>query len=198
MGFGMGRPARRPIKVILSATVTVVLLAALASLLLTLRSMPKAFAGYTLVTPLRSTATYLVDMQGRVVRTWESEYTAGQVAYLLENGHVLRAGQLSDKERLFASPAAGGRLQEFTWDGELIWDFKLHNDKQVPHHDFTRLPNGNILLLLWSGRRPRKPSRQDAGRTPWTAPGLPTRSSRSSRRERLLARSCGNGVLGTI
>src|SRR5437899_7753840 len=31
---------------------------------------PKAFQGYTLFAPLSSTKTYLIDMKGRVVRTW--------------------------------------------------------------------------------------------------------------------------------
>ncbi len=88
-------------------------------------------------------------MEGRPVRTWSSDYTAGQVAYLLENGHLLRAGQIAPEERLFSFPQAGGRVQEFSWDGELIWDFKFHTEKQIPHHDIARLPNGNVLLIVW-------------------------------------------------
>src|SRR5262245_42955087 len=37
---------------------------------------PKAFQGYTLVAPLNGKKTYLIDMQGRAVRTWSSQYTA--------------------------------------------------------------------------------------------------------------------------
>src|SRR4051812_46940904 len=114
-----------------------------------LRNEPTAFAGYTLVAPLLSKKTYLVDMRSRVVRTWESDYTAGQDAYLLEDGHLLRAGQLSRQERLFTGHAAGGRVQEFTWEGKLVWDFKFHNEKQVSHHDIAKLPNGNVLLIVW-------------------------------------------------
>jgi hypothetical protein len=146
------------------AALTLVLVAALALLVSTPSRRPKAFPGYTLVAPLYSKKTDLIDMQGRVVRRWESDYTAGQIAYLLENGHLLRAAELRPEERLFATSAKGGRIQEFTWDGELVWDFKFHNAKQVPHHDFTRLPNGHILLLVWelktaeetiaAGRRP--------------------------------------------
>src|SRR5262249_46715919 len=51
-------------------------------------NQPGAFEGYTLVFPLQSKKTYLVDMQGRVVKTWESKYTPGQEAYILENGHL--------------------------------------------------------------------------------------------------------------
>src|SRR5262249_19545804 len=45
---------------------------------------PRAFQGYTLVAPFTGKKTYLIDMEGQVVRTWESKYTAGQDAYFLE------------------------------------------------------------------------------------------------------------------
>ena len=97
-----------------------------------LLNRPKAFPGYILVAPVLSTKTHLMDMQGRDVHTWQSTSAAGEVACLLENGHLLRACQLSPDERLFGCPQAGGRVQEFTWDGDLVWDFKFHNEKQIP------------------------------------------------------------------
>jgi hypothetical protein len=113
---------------------------------------------------LNSTKTHLIDMEGRVVHGWESAYTAGQEAYLLEDGHLLRAATLSDSERHFAAAGQGGRVQEFDWDGNILWDFKFHDDTRVSHHDICRLPNGNVLLIVWeiktadetlaAGRRP--------------------------------------------
>ena len=88
-------------------------------------------------------------MKGRVVRAWESKYTAGQEAYFLENGHLLRAATLDNRERRFGGAGQGGRVQEFDWNGELVWDFKFHDDKRVAHHDISRLPSGNILLIVW-------------------------------------------------
>jgi hypothetical protein len=110
---------------------------------------PGPFAGYTLVAPLLSTKTFLVDMEGRPVHSWASAYTPGQSAILLENGHLLRSAQIPPDERLFSFPQAGGRVQEFGWDGEIVWDFFFHNSRQIPHHDITRLPNGNVLLIVW-------------------------------------------------
>jgi hypothetical protein len=115
---------------------------------------PNASQGYTLIAPLQSAKTYLIDMQGRVVRTWESRYEAGEDAYLLENGHLLRAANLGENEAFFAGASQGGRIQEFTWDGELIWDYKFHNEKQIRHHSITRLPNGNVLMNVWERKTP--------------------------------------------
>jgi hypothetical protein len=139
----------------------------------------KAFQGYTLIAPLKSTKTYLLDMQGRIVRTWESDCTPAHCGYLLENGNLLRPGALpgamkgpggpgGDKKgkggKGFGGAGAGGRVQEFTWDGEVVWDFTLSNGKQLPHHDITRLPNGNILMIVWD--RKSKDEAIAAGRRP--------------------------------
>ena len=48
-----------------------------------------------------------------------------------------------------AGRGSAGRIQEFDWDGELVWDFKFHNDKQYPHHDAAKMPNGNVLMVVW-------------------------------------------------
>lgn len=127
-------------------------------------SNPAAYAGYTLVFPLNSTNTYLIDMQGRIVQTWKSKYACGQEAYLLENGHLLRPCNLSDDEAFFAGASKGGRIQEFTWDGQLVWDYKFHNPKQIRHHAVTRMPNGNIMMIVWE----RKAAKEyiDAGVKP--------------------------------
>jgi hypothetical protein len=125
---------------------------------------PRALQGYTLMSPFVSPNTYLLDMQGRVVRTWRTDCSPALCASLLENGHLLRPGSIGDASVFGPGPGVGGRIQEFTWDGDLVWDFKFYNAKQLPHHDMTRLPNGNMLLIVWdrktaeeaiaAGRRP--------------------------------------------
>jgi hypothetical protein len=122
----------------------------------------KAFQGYTLLASTNSTDTYLIDTDGRVVNTWKSDCMPGLSAYLLENGHLLRAGQV--KNPPFFGGGAGGRIQEFTWDGKLVWDFTYVSDTELPNHDICKLPNGNVLVLVWekktvkdavaAGRRP--------------------------------------------
>jgi hypothetical protein len=110
---------------------------------------PAAYAGYTLLAPMNAQKVFLVDLEGRVVRTWDFQCNAALSAYLLDNGNVLRAGALPGGEQKIGGPGAGGRVQELSWDGETVWDFRLSNEKQLPHHDITRLPDGNVLMIVW-------------------------------------------------
>lgn len=122
----------------------------------------RAFPGYNLINP-SGHSIYLYDNEGRVVHSWTSEYS-GVVAYLLENGHLFRNAEATNRNPRFRGPAVGGRLQEFDWDGNLVWDFEYHSDQRLPHHDAIKLPNGNALLICWElieeteavarGRRP--------------------------------------------
>jgi len=205
-----------------------------------LKNDAKAFQGYTLLAPMSSATTFLIDMEGKVVNKWEGDSPPGQSAYLLENGHLLRAASFGPGQQPFGrgprgggprgggpgdggplgggpggggpfgggpgggpggggpfkiafelgkllgggpggggpfgggpggggpfggGPGAGGRVQEFTWEGELVWDFQFPREKGVPHHDIRRLPNGNVLMIVWerktaaeavaAGRNPR-------------------------------------------
>ena len=63
---------------------------------------------------------------------------------------------MGEEQKFGGGPGAGGRVQEFTWDGEVVWDFKLFTAKQLPHHDITRLPNGNILMIVWDKKTPQE------------------------------------------
>ncbi len=128
------------------------------------------FEGYTLLAPIGGTTTFLIDMSGRIVNTWESDYPPGQSAYLLGNGHLLRTASVGPENRIFRGGGSGGRVQEFTWEGELVWNFEYSSDLVLLHHDIERLPNGNILMIAWekksmeeadaAGRDPEKLGRE--------------------------------------
>jgi hypothetical protein len=124
----------------------------------------KACPGYTLLAPSNSTTTYLIDMQGRVVQSWTSDCIPGLSAYLLENGHLLRTGQIRNPP--FFGGGTGGRIQEFAWDGKVIWDFTYVSEKQLPNHDICKLPNGNVLMIVWEKKSPQEALA--AGRRPET------------------------------
>lgn len=124
----------------------------------------KAYQGYTLIPPQESKTTYLVDMEGYIVHTWLSEYPPGLHGLLLENGNLLRAGRLPNSPVKFGG--AGGLVQEIDWNGKVVWEYKNHTPNSIQHHTFSRMPNGNTLILCWE-----KKAREEAiakGRKPDT------------------------------
>ncbi len=104
-----------------------------------------SFEGLVLFAPLNSKLTYLIDKCGRQLHTWESNYFPGRSVYLLPNGNLLRAG--IDEKRAFSSGA--GIIQIFNWKNELIWEYKISNEKEIQHHDIFPMKNGNVLALVW-------------------------------------------------
>ena len=81
-------------------------------------------------TGIKSTDTSLIDTDGHIVRTWHCGCLPAMGATLLENGNLLRAGELPKRERPFEQSGGGGRIQEFTWNGELVWDFRSHPERE--------------------------------------------------------------------
>ena len=106
-----------------------------------------AFPGYTLMSPMHHTNTYLINNAGEVVHMWTSTYEPGRSAYLMTNGHMFRAGMVKQ-----GGPSTGGgeggRIEEFDWDGNLVWAIDYYSPTYIHHHDFKVLPNGNVLMLV--------------------------------------------------
>jgi len=124
---------------------------------------PGAYEGYTLFAPMWSTTTYLMDMEGNYVYTWESTYIPGQAAYLMEDGTLLRTG-FTDNPR-FDAGGTGGIVEMIDKDSNVTWSYTVSDTTQCQHHDLAYLPNGNILMIVWelktesealaAGRNPR-------------------------------------------
>src|SRR5690606_30674576 len=70
--------------------------------------------GYTLFAPLNATTTYLIDLEGNVVRSWESELVPSAWVYFTDDGHVLRGGREPEPLGGFSGGGQGGRFQKFT------------------------------------------------------------------------------------
>jgi hypothetical protein len=107
----------------------------------------KVYNGYTLFAPKQNTMTYLINNEGRIIHQWtKSAYPPGQSVYLLENGHLLRSCMTPG--RLSSGGGEGGRVEEYDWDGNLVWQLDFSTDTYMQHHDIKMLPNGNILMLV--------------------------------------------------
>ncbi len=108
----------------------------------------KAFEGYTLLAPLSSKTTYLIDMCGRQVHSWLGTGNPGNAVYLLEDGDLLRTESVG-KDAPFNMGGTGGRVLRIGWDGTIKWKFEYASDQHRQHHDVELLPSGNILMIAW-------------------------------------------------
>jgi len=124
-----------------------------------------SWEGYTLFPPEFCKDTYLINMDGEVVHTWDSDYIQCLVVYLLEDGSIIR-NNLPGINPRFMGGGITGRVEIIDWYGPLIWEFEYFNSQVCLHHDFEVLPNGNILFIAWEyksdndaisqGRNPNK------------------------------------------
>ena len=90
---------------------------------------PEAFGGYTLLHG--GPVHYLIDIRGRIVHSWSLDWRA--TLRLIENGRLLG---MQDNVVREADPG-----------GNVTWEYRYDGDG-VLHHDFLKLPNGNLLLLV--------------------------------------------------
>ena len=123
-----------------------------------------ASEGYTLFSPILATETYLIDMFGRLVHSWEGEGSPAHAVYLLSDGTLLRTVKM-ETHPIFEDPGgAGGHIHIHDWDGKKLWDFEYSGPDYLLHHDVAVMPNGNILMLAWNMKT--KAEAIAAGRNP--------------------------------
>jgi len=155
----------------------------------TLKQAP--FEGYTLFGPEYSTYTYLLDIDGKIVHYWKSNYIQGFGTYLQEDGNLYRLDLPRDNPT-FRGGGIAGRVELFDQESNLLWGYEYTTDAYCSHHDIEPLPNGNVLMIAWeyktrdeaiaAGRNPErlqsnalwpdhiievKPTGQDTGEIVW-------------------------------
>lgn len=90
----------------------------------------KAFNGYTLFAARGK--SYLIDMQGYVVNTWQ----IGTNPRFLENGNLLDAAT--------DDPSGFKGFKEVDWSGNAVWQYVEARSTYAPHHDFVRIYNRKL------------------------------------------------------
>jgi hypothetical protein len=132
-------------------------------------STNEPFDGYTLFGPEPSKYTYLLDIDGKIVHSWKSNYIQGLGTYLLEDGELLRLDQPFGSPT-FRAGGVAGRIEKFDNNSNLLWEFEYSNEFHCSHHDIEPLPNGNVLIIAWESKT--KNEAIAAGRNPDNAPNI--------------------------
>lgn len=123
--------------------------------------------GYTLFTPITYDVVYLIDMYGEKVNSWNVSSSPALSVYLLENGHLVHTSSNSSSP-FQGTGGAGGQINEYDWDGTLLWTYNYSSSTYCSHHDVEVLPNGNYLIIAWELKTETEAIQ--AGRDPSTIP----------------------------
>ncbi len=113
----------------------------------------ESYEGYTLFAPMALKTTYLINNDGDVVHTWDSNYRPRLSVYLLDNLNLLRTNFLGDNS-IFVAAGASGRVELLSWDSTVLWNFEYSTNDYCTHHDIELMPNGNILMIAWEYKSP--------------------------------------------
>jgi hypothetical protein len=108
-----------------------------------------ASLGYTLFSPNQSFKTYLIENCGLRVHEWSSALQPGMMAYLMADGNLVRSGRDYSNLSFASNGGNGGYFEILDWWSQRLWVYKLSDSRQLAHHDFTTLPNGNLLVIVW-------------------------------------------------
>ena len=103
--------------------------------------------GYVLFAPMMCDTTYLIDKCGNEVHRWVSAYKPGLAVYLLEDGTLLRTGNIMSPN--FTTGGKGGVIERLDWNSNVVWSYTISTTQTLSHHDIKMLPNGNILVIVW-------------------------------------------------
>ncbi len=102
--------------------------------------------GYVIIEPGFRMTKSLIDIDRNVVATFQNDY--------LGFNQLLPDGSRLASSNMFADTFNGGGgergcVEEYGPDGALNWRLRLESDEYVHHHDVVKMPNGNVLALVW-------------------------------------------------
>ena len=117
---------------------------------------PESMNGYTLIVGRFNNYIHLIDHLGRIVHSWRFEQWLPH-AKLLDNGNLLVMTRQDSGRR--------SSVAEVDPDGSIVW---IYTHSERLHHDFLKMPNGNVLMLA-RGIKTRQEA-VDAGANPAIVP----------------------------
>ncbi len=101
--------------------------------------------GFTLFTPVKDRAAYLIDMRGEVVKKWDLPYAPAAGAKLLPDGNLMYMGILPSSP-VAGMEGAGGVIQVLDCNGKAVREYQ----DEYMHHEPIRLVNGNLMFMKWT------------------------------------------------
>jgi hypothetical protein len=115
----------------------------------------KSYPGYNLFYPFHQPDVYLLNGCGEIVHTWPGDVLTrpGNAARVMPNGNLVKGvfNTQSIGDPIWAG-GGGESIEIRSWENELLWSFTLNDSSNRLHHDFSIMPNGNLLVIAWEAK----------------------------------------------
>lgn len=104
--------------------------------------------GYVFAVENGGTKAHIVNKSGEKLHSWTFDSRLGNDLEWLPNGNLLGIFK-AEEELPFSFGGYGGVLKEFDRSQTILWEYKKADSLGLLHHDALKLPNGNILSMIW-------------------------------------------------
>lgn len=114
-------------------------------------NLEQALDGYTFIAPRDDGQAYVVDNAGGVIKEWDFGALTREI-HFLESGNVVvvKGSNVElDKTYIGLGYPSDGAVAEYTWDGDLVWEYPFLDPTWRHHHGIDILPNGNFVAIVW-------------------------------------------------
>jgi hypothetical protein len=102
---------------------------------------------YVMIAPGAVSEAFLIDNDKQVVATFGGEFP-NPFTQLLPSGNLL-VNSNSWSGAFVTGGGYRGCMEEFAPDGSLVWRLSINSETYIQHHDAIKIPNGNILAVVW-------------------------------------------------
>ena len=95
----------------------------------------QSFNGFSLYNSQGSNTTYLIDENQNIAHTWNMTTDCNYTVQIKENGNLIR-GTKYNNTNIFSNSnmaASGGRVQEISPDGSIVWDYIYSTSDHLSH-----------------------------------------------------------------
>jgi len=107
--------------------------------------------GYLLLYPQNQGNCFLVNNCGEKVHVWnDGDHGPSNSVHLQPDGSLFMAKIHYTYTNSWIYGGGGGqKIEHRDWDNNLLWTYTYADSMKRMHHDFTVLPNGNVVLIAW-------------------------------------------------
>jgi hypothetical protein len=97
---------------------------------------------------LATNGSAVINKQGEIVQEYTFENRLGNDLEILPNGEFLGMFKPNGRDD-FSFGGSGGILRRVTADQQTLREYTIASETEIEHHDLERLPNGNIIAIVW-------------------------------------------------